>query len=55
MKNNSEIIKNFQAAMKKVAPVSKILGISLEETAATLSVLTDICIKERIKKLKDEH
>lgn len=41
-------LEKFQTAMTKVAPVAKILGMSLEETTATLGVLTDSGIEASI-------
>ena len=41
-------LEKFQTAMTKVAPVAKILGLSLEETTATLGVLTDAGIEASI-------
>jgi TP901 family phage tail tape measure protein len=41
-------IEKFQTAMTKVAPVAKILGLSLEDTTATLGVLTDSGIEASI-------
>lgn len=41
-------LEKFQTAMTKVAPVAKILGMSLEDTTATLGVLTDSGIEASI-------
>lgn len=41
-------IEKFQTAMTKVAPVAKLLGLSLEDTTATLGVLTDSGIEASI-------